>query len=85
MILLMCDINAVLLVISLNKKLYPECRLPLLVFNLISKSSCDNCNDKGIIRKFESCSSTKLWRKMFNIKSTSDNDATTSLRNGSNE
>ena len=48
----LCEIckNAVFLVTVLNKKLHPECRLSLSVFELVSKLSCDDSIDKCMIR-----------------------------------
>ena len=48
----LCEIckNAVFLVTVLNKKLHPECRLSLSVFELVSKFSCDDSIDKCMIR-----------------------------------
>ena len=48
----LCEIckNAVFLVTALNKKLHPECRLSLSVFELVSKFSCDDSIDKCMIR-----------------------------------
>lgn len=76
--------NVIILVISLNKK-YAVCWQPLLVFKLISNSSCDDCIDRCMIRKFKDCSSSKPCRKKFNWRSTSKNDETASLSNGSND
>ena len=48
----LCEIckNAVFLVTALNKKLHPECRLSLSVYELVSKFSCDGSIDKCMIR-----------------------------------
>ena len=56
----LCEIfqNVVFLITGLNKKLHPERRLSLSVYQLVSKFSCDDSIDKCMIRKCKVCSST---------------------------
>ena len=61
----LCEIyeNAIFLVNGINKKLFPECRLPQTTHELVVKFSCNNTEDR-MTGKCEVCSSTKLTCKI---------------------
>ena len=69
----LCEIceNAIFLANGINKKLFPECRLPETIHELVAKFSCNDTED-CMTGKCEVCSSTKLTCDNFNTSSDSD-------------
>ena len=69
----LCEIceNAIFLVNGLNKKLFPECRLPVTIHELVGKFSCTD-DENCMTGKCDKCSSTKLTSDDFNATSDSD-------------
>ena len=57
----------------MNKKLFPECHLPVTIHELVAKFSCFN-TENCMNSKCSECSSTKLSSDNFNTRSTSDSD-----------
>lgn len=75
----LCEIceNAVYLVNGLNKKLFPECRLPATVNELVARFSCSDKAD-CMTGKCVECSSTKISTDHFNTELHSDADSLSS-------
>ena len=71
----LCEIceNAIFLANGLNKKLFPECRLPVTIHELVGKFSCTD-DENCMTGKCDKCSSTKFTSDGFNA--TSDRDLT---------
>ena len=63
--------NAIFLANGLNKKLFPECRLPVTIYELVGKFSCTD-DENCMTGKCDKCSSTKLTSDDFNATSDSD-------------
>ena len=64
----LCEIceNALFLVNGLNKKIYPESRLPTTINELIARFSCDDVK-QCMFEECEKCSSIKVSREDFNV------------------
>ena len=62
------------LVNGMNKKLFPECRLPVANHELLAKFSCSD-TENCMIGECSECSSTKFSSDNFNTKSTSNSDS----------
>ena len=73
----LCEIceNALFDTNGMNKKLFPECCLPVTVHELVAMFSCSD-TENCMIGKSDECSSTKLSSDNFNTRSTSDSDST---------
>ena len=65
--------------------MYPECRLPQLVFKLIQSPLVMNVLINAWYESSKIAIVESFAVKNFSIESTSDNDVTTSLSNGSND
>ena len=72
----LCEIceNAVFLVKGLNKKLFPECRLPETVNKLVAKFSCSDAAD-CMTSQCDECSSTQIETNHFNAELVLDADS----------
>ena len=72
----LCEIceNAVFLVKGLNKKLFPECRLPETVNELVAKFSCSDAAD-CMTSQCDECSSTQIETNHFNAELVLDADS----------
>ena len=79
----LCEIceNAILLTNGINKNLFPECRLPETIHELVAKFSCSDTED-CMTGKCEVCFSTKLACDNFN---TSLSDSTSVDSSDANE
>ena len=71
----LCEIceNAVFLVNGMNKKLFPECRLPETVNELVAKFSCSE-EPACMNSQCDECSSTEMDITNFNVELLSDAD-----------
>ena len=72
----MCEIceNGLFLINGLNKKLYPESRLPATKNELIARFSCEDV-EKYMFGKCEKCSSQTFSRGEFNVNLIADSDS----------
>ena len=72
----LCEIceNGIFLINGLNKKLYPETRLPATKNELIARFSCEDF-EKYMFGKCEKCSSQTLSRGEFNVNLIADSDS----------
>ena len=72
----MCEIceNALFVVNGLNKKLYPESRLPTTINELVARFSCEDV-EKCMLGKCEKCSSKTLpHEEDFNVNLIADSE-----------
>ena len=60
---------------GMNKKLFPECHLPIIIHDLVAKCFCSN-TENCMIGECSKCSSTKFSVYNFNTASISDSDLT---------
>lgn len=72
----LCEIceNATFLVNGMNKKLFPECRLPETVNELVAKFSCSTDDENCMNTRCNECKSTGIMLTNFNIESQTDTD-----------
>ena len=63
--------NAIFIANGINKKLFPECRSPETIHELVAKFPCNDTED-CMTGKCEVCSSTKFTCDNFNTSSDSD-------------
>ena len=72
----MCEIceDTLVLVNGLNKKLYPESRLPTTINELVAWFSCEDVG-KCMFRKCEKCSSKTVSHEDFNVNLIADSDS----------
>ena len=73
----LCEIyeNALFLANGMNKKLFPECHLPITIHDLVAKCFCSN-TESCMIGECSKCSSTNFSVYNFNTTSISDSDLT---------